>query len=234
VPPLFFFNPARQAELDAARTDNKSHREPLDELIDSLMPLLVGSVEVRRAARAIAGLRETVIALLPTNPRVRDLADLLAVPDDEVVLLLDPARRTGYRMLIRGVADAGHFQELLAAALPRKASPAPSRQLFRPEALRPDGTLPDGFRGCEHWIWGSEPLAAVPRIDGERVILIGDSVVNTADEVERRFPGMVAEVRVVETLGPFVVAERLGRLAGQPVPVCTVQGTPIWEDVKAA
>ena len=42
-------------------------------------------------------------------------------------------------------------------------------------------------------------------------------------ELERRFPAMAADVRLLRTLGPFQVAERLARLAGRQVPVRTTE-----------
>ena len=34
----------------------------------------------------------------------KDLADVLDVPDDETVLVLDPAARVGFRLQVRGIA----------------------------------------------------------------------------------------------------------------------------------
>ena len=91
-------------------------------------------------------------------------------------------------------------------------------QLFRPAAVQQDGTLPPGFRGSDHWLWGKEPLAAVPRVDGERVVLLGPPAFRLSWGAERRFPAMPADVRVTEVLNPFRVAERLARLSGTAVP----------------
>ena len=35
-------------------------------------------------------------------------------------------------------------------------------------------TVPGGFRGCDYWLWGWEAFAAVPRVDGERVVVLGE------------------------------------------------------------
>jgi len=59
-------------------------------------------------------------------------------------------------------------------------------QLFKPSAVRPDGSAPAGFTGSDHWLWPQQPLASVPRIDGERVILLGEPAFRTTWEVERR------------------------------------------------
>ena len=89
----------------------------------------------------------------------------------------------------------------------------------RPAALRPDGTLPPGFGGSDHWLWPHAALATVPRVDGERVVLLGPPPYRVTWEVSRRFPALAAEVQLVDVLSPFRVAERLGKLAGRPVPV---------------
>src|SRR5260370_1305022 len=88
-----------------------------------------------------------------------------------------------------------------------------------PAALRPDGTLPAGFSACEHWLWPTQPLAAVPRLGGERVVLVGPAVVRTALDAEQRFPALTVEAEVVESLNAFQTAELLSRLCGRSVPV---------------
>jgi hypothetical protein len=248
-PPVFFFDPARQAQLEAAR---RPVAEPdrfaaLSALIAAELPGLFASVEVRRAARAVAGLWEATAALAPRLPAAKDLADLLAVVDDEPVLVIDPATRTGFRLFVRGVADADQFQLLFLDAVVGEGwlsgPPLPARfrdacrdadpvipagvpmvaevrfQFLRPSAVRPDGSVPGGFRGSDHWLWGHQALSGVPRVDGERVLLLCEPAFRQTWEVERRFPAMPAEVRLLHALSPFQVADRLGRVVGRPVPV---------------
>jgi len=234
-PALFFFHRDRQLQLEAARPASPIG-EFLDERIACEVAALCTSPEARHAARAVPGLREALAAA----PAAKPLAALLAVPDDEIVLVLHPERRTGYRFAIRGVATANQFLVLMQAALDE---PVPSRfvracrdadpcvpagvpmvatlphQCFRPAALRPDGTLPTGFDGCDRWLWGWEPLESAPRIDGERVILLGEPAFSQKWEVERAFPAMAASASLESALNPFQVAERLSRLTGADVPV---------------
>jgi hypothetical protein len=255
-PPVFFFDRARQAEFEAARpAAAPAEAHPLETRIAAELPELFRSVEVRRVARAVPGLREAAAALAPRLPAAKELADLLAVPDDEAVLVLHPARRAGFRLLVRGVADANQFHLLMLDAITGEEAdgflpgpPLPARfasacrdanplvpagvpmvaeahfQLFKPAAVQADGSVPDGFRGCDHWLWGTEPLAAVPRVDGERVVVLGDPAFRATWEVERRFPALAADVTLLEVLGPFQVTDRLGRLAGGPIPVRVVDG----------
>lgn len=241
VPPLFFFNPERQTELEADRQAALPPESPLAERIAREIESLCESVEVRQMARALPGFWDAV----QRHPAACPLAVLLAVPDRETVLVLHPERRLGVRVAVTGVVTIHQFQTLFldAAAEAIDESRPASRfraacgdanpvipagvpmtirlpfQCHRPEAMRPDGTLVHGFCGSGHWLWGWEPLAAAPRVDGERTILLGEPVFPQIWEVERRFPAMAAETELLDVLNPFQVAERLGRLAGRPVPV---------------
>jgi hypothetical protein len=131
-------------------------------------------------------------------------------------------------VLVRGVADVAAFHPLLAEAAPELLDRRPPAagpgvgvahwQLYRPAALRADGSLPTGFGGYEHWLWGHEPLAAVPAAGGERVVLLGPPAYPATWEVGDRFPGLETSAAVLEALTPAAVAARLGTLLGRPVP----------------
>ncbi len=249
-PAVFFFDPKRQAELEAARAKPPDRFAGLADLIATEMPTLLAHVEVRRVARALDGFSAAAVALASHCLAANDLADLLTVPDDEVFLALTPHTRTGVRLHVRGAASVAQLHRLLAEPLPPAPSPkkgggeeqtgnasaprsgfSPSLlrggvgegfcalQLFAPAALLPDGTLPAGFAGCGRWLWPTQPLAMVPRVNGERVVLAAPSVVRPAPDAEVRFPTMAVESEVIQTLNPFQVAEVLSRLAGRTVPV---------------
>jgi hypothetical protein len=249
-PPVFFFDRQRQAALEAARLNAPG--DPFTDLaaaIDGLLPALFASVEVRRVARAIDGLHSAAGLLAPVCSAALELAELLAIPEDEVFLVLHPARRAGFRLVARGIADVGQFHVLLAATITGDAAegflpgfPVASRfvaayrdvnpaspagvpmvvearfQLLSAAALPPDGALPDGFAGCEHWLWPAMPLSAVPRVNGERVVLLGPPAFAATWDVSRRFPALAAELRLVETLSPVRVAEHLAGLTGRILP----------------
>ena len=234
-PALFFFHRERQAELEAARTVATTV-SPLARRIEREVAALEASVEARQAARGVPGLRDAAGAV----PVAKPLAELLAIPDDESVLVIDPNRRTGFRLSVRGVATLNQFQTLMRAA---GGEPIPARvvrmcrdvepivpagvpmivdlpfQFFRPAALRKDGTLPPAFDVCDRWLWGWESLAAAPRIDGERVVLVGEPAFPMKWEADRRHPAMAASVQLESALNPFQVADRLSRIVGSPVPV---------------
>jgi hypothetical protein len=252
-PPPFFFDRHRQADLESTRPIKPA--DPLAEVsarIAAELPALCASVEVRRVARTVDGLKATAETLAPACPAAKELADLLAVPDDEVIVVLHPGLRAGFRFVVRGVADVGQFHVLLAEAiigdwsarcLPgtrfaeryvsacRDVNPAVPAgvpmvaearfQMYTPAALRPDGTLPTGFAGCEHWLWPATGLASVPRVNGERVVLLGPPAFRATWDVTRRFPAMAADVRLLDVLSAFRVGECLARLTGHPVPPLT-------------
>jgi hypothetical protein len=235
-PPVFFFDRRRQADLEAARPAPPDRFADLTALVAAELPALCAAVEVRRVARALDGLAAAARALAPHCPAARDLAELLAVPDDEVFLALAPAAGTGVRLHLRGAADVAQLYRLLGPNPPtpfpawergfESSSPlgggvgeGPSPfQLYAPAALRADGTLPAAFGGCEHWLWPTQPLAAVPRVNGERVVLVGPAVVRPALDVGPRFPLLAVEGEVVQTLDAAQATAELSRLCGRPLP----------------
>jgi hypothetical protein len=250
VPPLFFFDHRRQAELEATLPQQHSQAEAeLAHLIGAELPSLTARVELRRIARAIPDLKAAATALAPTCPAAQQLAELLSVPDDEIFVVLDPATRTGYRLVVQGVADVGQFSVLLAHQLPgpriaerfviayRDANPVlPAGiplvveahfQLSMPSALQADGTLPSGFAGCQHWLWPTMPLATVPRVKGERLLLLGEPAFRLTWDVNRRFPTMPANVELVETLSSRRVVEYFNRLTGKPIPTPEPEAIPL-------
>lgn len=249
-PAVFFFDPARQAALAAARPPAAS-TDPHGGRVAEELPALFGSIEIRRAARGTPGLKAA--AANSPLPAAQELAALLNVPDDETILVLNPASRTGVRVLVRGVVDIHQFHVLLAAAAhdalgcPRP----PSRfvaaysgveqvvpagvpmvaeghfQMFKHTAIQPDGSVPPGFRGSDHWLWGNQPLAAIPTFENERVVLLGEPAFHISWEVERRFPTLAASVRLLQALTPAAVAENLTRLTGRHVPTAVPAARPV-------
>jgi hypothetical protein len=245
-PAVFFFDSRRQEAWEESRM-SRPPRDPFAGLagrIAAEMPGLLASAGLRHVARAVDGLAAAAAALAPHHPAARDFAALLAVPDDEVVTVLHPDLRIGFQLEVRGVVDIGQFHVLFAdvvegvlpgwqvsrelvryyrdAGPPAAAPPlvAESRlQLYTPSALKADGTLLDGFGGCDYWLWPETPLARAPRIDGERVLLLGSPAYHSTWEATRRFPALAADLRLLEVLSPFRVAEMLSLLTGARVPV---------------
>jgi hypothetical protein len=247
VPDLFFFDPDLQTEWAALGRPASRDWGELPDLLDDALTVLAAGVTARHAARAVPGLADAANVLAPHHPRARQLADVLAVPDDEVVLAVHPAARAGFRVLVRGVADVYQFHALLADAvtgdprrgrLPgarpdarvveiyRNAPPTGEQitaaarfQFLRPEALRPDGTVPPGFGASDHWLWGPEPLAALPRVNGERAVLIAEPTFRATWDAARKLPWLDGELELVEVLTPAAVGDWLAARTGRPVPI---------------
>jgi hypothetical protein len=217
-PPGFVAVVARRYPVEAAAWDR------LPDLAADLEADLTAA-DVRRAGRAVRGFREAVAGLAADSPAVARLAGLLAIPDDDIVLVIHPEAGAGWRIRPTGVADVAQFHVLLAAKVPAdlpggaRPSPAavaayragrpapldppeatPRFQLFRPQALGPNGRLPDGVSGCGDWLWGTRPLAAVPAVDGERVVLLGRPVVASGWDAVPKFPGVPAALDVIQEL----------------------------------
>jgi len=239
-PAVFFFDRRRQAELEATRPAVRvvdPHAE-LSKRVVAEVTVLCGSIDLRRIARATPGLRNAAESLAPACAAAKELADLLAVPDDELITVLHPERKAGFRLLTRGVADVGQFHILLLDALggllpgprvlgrfvsaclgvnPTSTGGVPMTaearfQMYASAALRPNGSLPDGFGGSDHWLWPHTAFATIPACEGERVVLLGPPAYRATWEVTRRFPALAADVRLLEVLNPSQVAARLEKL----------------------
>jgi len=241
VPNLLFADAVAQAEWSVKQAEPAAFPEPfvsllapawpdlhgawerLPDLLDDAFALLSESIDVRRMARAMPGLR----AAAESVPQAGELAAILALPEEEVWLVIHPAARAGFRVTLEGVADVAQLHVLLAdritgdpargylaGARPHAASlgasrdSSPSRgvvatarfQFYRPEALRPTGALPQGLAGSADWYWGREALNSVPQVHGERILLIGEPVLPMAWEVARRCTRIAARVRVLDVL----------------------------------
>jgi hypothetical protein len=256
VPPLFFFDLRLQREWTDVRPVSPAFPEPyssevatrfpalaaawtiLPDLLSDALTVLYGSRLTRRTARAVANLHSGAESIAKYLPDCRDLADLLAMPEDETVLVIDPDAMAGVRVRVRGIATIHEFHALLAdAAGPVFPGPRPTPevmaayrgiglnsaeppvatarfQIFRPNALRTDGTLPSGLNGSDQWLWGPEPLAAIPFVSGERTVLIGEPAAEFAWEAVRRFPFPAERLDVVATLTATDVANWMRTTAG--------------------
>lgn len=245
-PPLFFFRPHGPAEwhLDDIRDIDPALARVGRELfamVGDVLPELCREAKVRHAARAIRGLVESATRLESRHPAAAELAAVLRVADDVVVRAIHPGARVGFRLLARGIADVAQFHVLLANAVagilpgPRPnadAVAAYSRgwrgtgeppiasarfQFFDLAGLRADGSLASGFAGSDHWIWGHEPLAKLPAIDGERIVLLGEPAYPAEWEAIRTAAGVSADVECLEVMSANSVDAWLAARIGRPV-----------------
>lgn len=212
-------------------------------LLDDAFTGCAGDTGVRRAARAVPGLRELLTDFTPDHRGCAEFAALLAVADDLPLTVIHPAAGAGFRFELTGIADLDQLHVLLAdatagspqrgylagprpdpavvdACIDQPADPerdiATARFQFHPaEALCSDGTLPTGFAGASRWLWGHESPVAIPTVDGERVLLLADAVYLRQWPVRRRFPALNGELRLLQVLDRVTVRAWLDRISGR-------------------
>ena len=235
VPALFFFRPELQREWEAATPPARPLDAVTADLVDDAVSVLAASADARKTARGTPGLAAAVRAAGPLGKRVRELAGLLELLDDEVIRVVHPQAGAGWRVRVRGVADVGQFHTLLADAVtgspargklpgarpdPRAVAvyraegdgPATVTARFRlssPTALA--AGLPGGPEGAGHWLFPSQPLWGVPRTPaGERAVLLAEPTVRATWLAERRVPRVGGELDVLATMTAAEVRAWLG------------------------
>ncbi len=200
----------------------------LAELIGDAFTACAASVDARRVTRAVPGLCRRLADFAADHRSCHEFAALLAAADDVVLTVLHPAARAGFRFQLQGIVDLNQLHILLADAatgspgrgyfpgpppdarvadayIDRPTDPAAdvataSYQLFRSSALRSDGTLPAGFAGADAWLWGHESPHAIPTVNGERVLLLGDAAYLRQWPVGRRFSALKGELQLLRML----------------------------------
>ena len=157
------------------------------------------------------------------------LAAMLAVLDDEPLLVIEPATRRGFRFRMSGVGDNFQLHMLLmdeldnaipadAAAVARGDGPQVSEaivigkwNLCTWQAVDADGRLNDA--DSDAWIWGEGTPADIPVFEDDRVVLLGVPSYERSWRAQRSFDLLRARLEHVETLSPEQVDERLQRMA---------------------
>jgi hypothetical protein len=196
-----------------------------------------GRQTARRDAALVAGLAQ----LASAQPIADWLSQVLAILDDEPLLVLYPEMRRGYRVIISGVADNFQLQTLLADALvgdpaagwlagerpsaevsaAARGEPAAAEHLVATgsfnlavwRGLDAAGRLPAGPPDTAHWIWGEGAPADIEPFEGLRVVLLSAPLYPRSWDASARFPGVWAEARVAEQLSADEVEGWLRRLA---------------------
>jgi hypothetical protein len=257
VPRLFFFDEVRQEDWATGRDRPPTFPDPwavpvarrrprlaqawcaLPDQLDDALPLLAGSVAVRRVARAMPALTAALDSLAPDHAGVKSLARVLAVADDLIVTAVHPVARSGVRVRLTGIADVAQFHVLLADAVsprlmpgvrpdpravdasrdtpvdPDAATVAATFQLYKPSALSADGALPPPFHGTSEWLWGHESPRDIPAVAGERLVLVGDPAYPRRWPAGRSVPLVAGEVRVEQVLSAAAVERWVGTMRGR-------------------
>lgn len=200
------------------------------------MTVLMHSAEARGKLRPLHNLCRAISGV---HRGAHWLRYLLASPDEEPVLIIEPETCKGFRGKLSGAADNFQLNLLLAAELignpaegwlkgeplsPELADLArgigPQElegevtgqwQLFNWEAVQPDRSLPDW--GDEYWIWNEGIPADISLFDGYRVILLAPPAYPRSWSATRLFAELPASLTIEEKLSRTEVIDWLHRMA---------------------
>lgn len=234
-PPAYFFHhafaqPPVLSDLDRfgpavvrERPDLAATWTDLSDRCADAVSLARASAAVRRVARAVPGLIERISELADDHAGCRKLRDALAVADDFPLTIIAPNVNCGWRFLLHGVADLHHLHGLLADTVGPGANPIDADglttlryQFVRPSGLRPDGTLPTGPVGVDHWLWGHERPTELPAVQGERLLLLTDAPYPRAIPAAPDDPDIPARLELLEVLSAEQMAGWVRVLGGRP------------------
>jgi hypothetical protein len=188
--------------------------------------------DVRAVLPGRAALVEAV-ADAPDAPNASWLAGLLAVLDDEPLVVLHRASSRGFRLTISGVADNFQLHTLLASVVigdPARGlvdGTPPESQWVRSATDGPPsgGAVKGRFNLVDAygaWIWNEGTPAGIPLLDGVRVVVLDPPPYERTWSDGRGYPEMVASVRLDEVMPTGEAADWLARVAppsspfGQP------------------
>jgi hypothetical protein len=210
----------------AARVDRRLGEEsPAWRLLhDVYLPcvaVLGRSAEARSRCR---GLLEALTRLEPYHPAASWLRQLIAVLDDEPLLVIDVGAHRGFTCVMSGVASNFELFVLLADALAgdyeegwlEVARPPPevvrclrgigpqecgenvegAWNAYAYTALDAERRLPDpgDYAASEHWIWGEGEPWEIPTLDGMRVVLLGPPSYARFIPAQRTFSTLRAKI----------------------------------------
>lgn len=187
---------------------------------------------------------QQVRAALPQRERLTEAIDvarhlfeqahflhgLLHVLDDEPLIVLHRETGRGFRLRLSGVGDLRQLHTLLAGLLigPESLGRLPGRRPADSDLVAsstgPVLDLEEPITGtiiltdaAGKWVWDGIP-AAIPALDGVRVVVIDPPTVTRTWRTARIYPGMVAQIEFDGELPPHEAAAWLSRCA-PPKPV---------------
>lgn len=163
---------------------------------------------------------------------------LLSVLDNEPIVVIEPAAKTGFVGTMSGISGNFQLQTLLMDVYPRAPGEEPrisqevaenarglgeqvleetlhgSWNLYTYQALRSDHTLPEAedFDSAPYWIWGEGKPEDIPTVDNHRVILLGPPTYERMWRVQREFDQLKADITITQLLTPEEVDTWLSRL----------------------
>ncbi|WP_435135186.1 hypothetical protein [Actinacidiphila sp. bgisy144] len=161
-----------------------------------------------------------------TGGGLKYLRYMLAVLDDEPLVVLHRPTGTGYRLRISGLGDNFQLHTLLAAELvggghlPGEAPAAPAAAVCRdasPGTPAPDTTGSFDLAAADGTvIWNEGIPADIPPVDGVRVLVLDPPSYVRSWPAGRLFAGMPGEVALEAVLPPAEVAAWLARTSERP------------------
>jgi hypothetical protein len=163
------------------------------------MAVLTRGAEFRQAARANSDLVRGIEALRERNREANFVAMVLGFTDGMEVIVLHPGEGKGFKVVLEAVNTMAHLFTLLQCELingghlpgqPVEAEvlgvatgeTAPERlvndyarwQFYNWTGLRPDGSL--GGADMSTWLFVEDEPEAIPEFEGQRVVILGPSV----------------------------------------------------------
>jgi len=213
----------------------------LPSLIAEASRVLTASVQVRHMARAVPGLQVVARSFATFCPELQNLAAILDVPDDVIVRVINPFALVAIRIRCQGISLLGELQRYLAECLgvgsrqsvisdflpdmgavagdafgnhPDDDSVELLFQCYDWTGIRADGRWPAGFAGVDRWLWEWCRLSELPRVDGERILVIGPPVYPRRWLAPAGLPIVTRQVQVLQRYSAVEVrawiAENLG------------------------
>ena len=232
------------AQAGATREQLKAAAKSLTpSLLERLWPAAVTILSLDDAARKGAqSLIEVSKKLSPHHIVDTELSVLLAVLDDEPVVIIDPETRLGIEGVMSGVpnneilhvlvmeqllngdeySEYGLSKDVLAVAHgtgPRETADKVYLEwnMYIWQALSPDKTVPDGNDMSDKglWIWDIDLPADIPVFDGHRVILLGSPSYARYWKARRPFDLLRANIALIKELSTDDVDEWLEKIVNR-------------------
>ncbi|NOK85693.1 MAG: hypothetical protein GFH27_549367n8 [Chloroflexi bacterium AL-W] len=249
-----------QACIDRAQTDNVPPEEAIDRYGQALsrtmsaqanaysamelfcrpaVAMISRSKRARRAANDEGRMASRLRRFPVHHDMLHWLAQLLAVVDDEEIIVLHPEYQLGYRVQIEGIAGNHQLFVLLEDALigdetqgwlpgekPRPQVVAAATQYNQYnhstpymfgfhyaswQSLNPEGYLNIGDN-AEQWLWAEGIPADIPKFEDVRVILLGPTPYTRTFGINAIFEGLEPNLQVLEQLSAEAVKLWLHRL----------------------
>ncbi|GAA2216228.1 hypothetical protein GCM10009850_116970 [Nonomuraea monospora] len=178
-----------------------------------VLSILQLSAQVRAALPGRERLVRALTAVIEDRPDLEWLAGLLAVLEDEHLIVLHRETGRGYEVVIGGIGDNFQLHTLLADVVSGPADhgliegvqPDPEWVLNATDgdAEPEDGPVSGQFNLVDaygKWIWNEGVPADIPQVDGVRVVVLDPPPYERSWSPGRRYPMMTGTIRLERIL----------------------------------